>query len=137
MKEPTAPREKGTGKAARRVSHRRELAVVTLAAVASVSGVGGLLAAGQHATSTPAASVGTPASSAITAPAQPKTDQGTLAVAQAPRWGDDGDAADGDGQAAFQPANNVELVRRNANVAQSSTSNSSPATVSQGSAPVR
>ena len=34
---------------ARRVSQRRELAVVTLAAVASISGVGGLLAASQHA----------------------------------------------------------------------------------------
>ena len=33
----------------RRVSQRRELAVVTLAAVASISGVGGLLAASQHA----------------------------------------------------------------------------------------
>lgn len=40
-----------SNKKPRRVSQRRELAVVTLATVASISGVGGLLAAHQYATS--------------------------------------------------------------------------------------
>ena len=39
------PRKKGSGKKTRRVSQRRELAIVTLGVVASITGLGGVLAA--------------------------------------------------------------------------------------------
>ena len=133
MKESTL-RNKDTGKA-RRVSPRQELAVVTLAAVASISGVAGLLTASQHA-STPVESGSASASRAITAPAPLKTHQRSLAAAQPSFRGDGGEVADDNGRAVFQPARKAKLVRRNTNVASSPTSHASPATVSQGSAPL-
>ena len=68
MKE-SMPHNWSTGKA-RRVSHQRELAVVTLAAVASISGVGGLLAVGKQA-SAPIQSASV-SRSTLTSPAQPR-----------------------------------------------------------------
>ena len=132
----SAPSEKGAGKT-RRVSHRRELAVVTLAAVASISGVGGLLAAGQQG-SLPVESANAPASSTITPPTQPKTHQRTLAVTQASYHDDEGDEVEGfdDGQAIVRPASKAKHARRDARVAWSSTSHAAPSAVSQGSAPV-
>jgi hypothetical protein len=126
MKE-SSPRKDGTGKA-RRVSPRRELAVVTIAAVASISGVGGLLAAGQH---TPVQSA-----SAVTNPAQPRPAQESLSVTQASYRGDDGEEAGDDGRVILPPAKKVDPGRQGGNLTWSSTAHARPSAVSQGSAPV-
>ena len=110
---------------ARRVSPRRELAVVTIAAVASISGVGGLLAAGQH---TPVQSA-----SAVTNTAQPRPAQRPLSVTQSSYRGEE---AGDDGRVIVRPAKKVDPGRRNGNLAWSSTAHARPSAVSQGSAPV-
>ena len=134
----SAPKKKGPGKGpgkARRVSKGRELAVVTLAAVASISGVGGLLAAGQHA-STP--SQPTSASGgAIASLAQPGHTHKPLALKQASYRGDDGEEAGDEGRVILRPAKRVAPLRQNGNVAGSRASHASPpSTVSRGSVPV-
>ena len=163
MKEST-PRNWSTGKA-RRVSHQRELAVVTLAAVASISGVGGLLAAGQQA-SAPIQSASV-SRNPLTSPAQPRPAHKPLALAhptyrgeggeeagndrhlirkpakkagpgrrrQAIYRGDEGEGASDEGGAILQPAKSVG-PRRNGNFAWSPTRHARPSAVSRGSAPV-
>ena len=125
----STPKRKGAGKAGR-VSKGRELAVVTLAAVASISGVGGLLAAGQH-VSTP----GGPASAsggAVASLAQPRHAHKPLALRQASFRDDEGGGDDG--QFILRPAKRVAPLRQNGNVAPSHAS--PPSAVSRGSAPV-
>jgi hypothetical protein len=128
----STPKKKGVGKAGR-VSKGRELAVVTLAAVASISGVGGLLAAGQH-VSTP----GGPASAsggAVASLAQPRHAHKPLALRQASFRGDEGEEGGGDdGQFILRPAKKVVPLRQNGNVAPSHAN--PPSAVSRGSAPV-
>jgi hypothetical protein len=134
----STPKKKGAGKAGR-VSKGRELAVVTLAAVASISGVGGLLAAGQHA-STPSGPAG--ASGGATASlAQPGHAHKPLALKQASYRGEDGedgeDAGGDDGRVVLRPAKKAGPVRQSGNVAGSRAGHASPpSAVSQGSAPV-
>ena len=126
------PKARKEGKA-RRVSPRRELAVVTLAAVASISGVGGLLA-GQH-LSAPVQ----PASAARTAsasPAQPRPTKKPITFERASYRGEDRGEADDDGVVIFQPANRARLVRHNGTAAHTPTPSTRPSAVSQGSAPV-
>ena len=163
MKEST-PRNWSTGKAPR-VSHQRELAVVTLAAVASISGVGGLLAASQQASALiQSASV---SRSTLTSPAQPRLAHKPLALTQ-PTYrdeggeeagnarqvirkpakklgpgrrrqalykGDDGEATSDEGGGILQPAKKVG-PRRNGNFTLSPPRHARPSAVSQGSAPV-
>lgn len=122
------PRKEGK---ARRVSQRRELAVVTLAAVASISGVGGLLAASQHAGAPVQPSSAPTAKGALTSPAHRP-----LALAQASYRGDDREEAGDDGGVVFRPANGVGTARHNGNAAHTPASHARPSTVSRGSAPV-
>ena len=163
MKEPTS-RNWSTGKA-RRVSHQRELAVVTLAAVASISGVGGLLAAGKQ-TSAPMQSASV-SRSPLTSPAQPRPANRPLALGQpsykgeggegagddgqvvrrsakkygtgrrgqALYGGNDGEEAGDDGGATLQPAKKAG-PRRNGNFTWSPPRHARPSAVSRGSAPV-
>jgi hypothetical protein len=117
----------------RRVSPRRELAVVTLAAVASISGVGGLLA-GQH-LSAPVQ----PASAAratLASPEQPRPTKKPIALKQASYRGEDGVEADDDGVVVFQPANRARPMRHNGTAAHTPVQSTRPSAVSQGSAPV-
>lgn len=105
-------RAKARKPARRRVSHRRELAVVTFAAVASIAGVGGFLAAHQPVT---------------------HTSQPAPVVQQAPAvqtvWrGDDGAGDDG-GKAFVQQAQGTSPSF-------SSGSHAAPSAVSQGSVPI-
>jgi hypothetical protein len=101
----------GSGRAGtrRRVSHRRELAVVTFAAVASIAGVGGFLAAHQPVTHT----------------SQP-------AVQQAPAiqtaWRTDDGGGDDGGQVLVRQAQGTSPSF-------SSGSHAAPSAVSQGSVP--
>jgi hypothetical protein len=108
VKEPK-PRDWSTGKA-RGVSHQRELAVVALAAVASISGVGGLLAVGKQ-TSAPMQ----PASasrSPLTSPAQPRSAHKPLALTQPTYKGEGGEEAGDDGQLVRRPAKKFAPERR-------------------------
>jgi hypothetical protein len=125
-------RRKGGTAKAQRVSHRRELAVVTIAAVASISGVGGLLAAGQNTPVWPA----NVSRSALTSSEQPGQAQRPLSVTRASYRGDDGEEAGDDGRVILRPANKVDPGRHNGNLAWSHTSHARPSAVSQGSAPV-
>ena len=124
------PRKEGTGKA-QRVSQRRELAVVTLAAVASISGVGGLLAAGQHTSVQPASVPGR----AITSTAQRGPAHRPPALSQASYRDDDGEEA-GDDEVLLRPAKRTDTGRHSGNVAWSPATHARPSAVSQGSAPV-
>lgn len=164
MKDST-PRDWSTGRA-RRVSHQRELAGVTLAAVASISGVGGLLAVGKQANApTQSASVsrGTLTSpappgpahkpQALTQPAfrdeggeetgkdgqlirKPAKKFGPGRRRQAIYKGDDGEEASDERGAILQPARSGG-PRRNCNLfAWSPTRHARPSAVSRGSAPV-
>ncbi len=129
----STPKKKGAGKAGR-VSHRRELAVVTLTAVASISGVGGLLAAGQHAS--PPGQPASASSSALANQAQPRHARNALALQRVSYRGDDGEEAGDDGRAILRPAKTVNPVRQSGNVAVSRAPHARPSAVSQGSAPV-
>jgi hypothetical protein len=163
MKKST-PRNWSTGKA-RRVSHQRELAVVTLAAVASISGVGGLLAVGKQA-SAPVRSASV-SRSPLPGPAQPRPAHKPLALRQptykgeggegarddgqvirrparkfgpggrrqAVYGGDDGEEAGDEGGAILQPAKKAH-PRRNGNFTWSPPRHTRPSAVSRGSAPV-
>jgi hypothetical protein len=125
----STPKRKGAGKAGR-VSKGRELVVVTLAAVASISGVGGLLAAGQHVSTS-----GGPASAsggAVASLVQPRHAHKPLALRQASFRDDEGGGDDG--QFILRPAKRVAPLRQNGNVAPSHAS--PPSAVSRGSAPV-
>jgi hypothetical protein len=126
-----APKKKRAGKA-RRVSKGRELAVVTLAAVASISGVGGLLAAGQHAgtPSQPASTSG----GAVANLTQPGHAHKPLALKQASYRDDDGEEAGDEGRVILRAAKKVAPLRQNGNVAPSHVS--PPSAVSRGSVPV-
>ena len=125
------PRNEGRGKA-QRVSQRRELAVVTLAAVASISGVGGLLAVGQH-TSDQLASA---PRSAVASPAQPRSTHRPLTLTQASYRGEDGEEVGDDDGVILRSAKRTDTGRRSGNVAWSPTTGAHPSAVSQGSAPV-
>jgi hypothetical protein len=116
---------------ARRVSQRRELAVVTLAAVASISGVGGLLAASQH-----AGAPVQPASAPTTKGALTSPVHRPLALAPASYRSDDREEAGDDGGVVFRPANGVGTARHNGNTAHTPAPHARPSTVSRGSAPV-
>lgn len=106
----------GSPKPARkRVSHRKELAVVTLAAVASIAGVGGFLAAHQ-----PVTQNSQPASTVQSVQRTP--------VVQTTWHGDDGERDDG-GQAFVQRA-------QGASSSFSTHSHAAPSAVSQGSVAV-
>jgi len=132
MDGPKARKEGKEGKA-RRVSPRRELAVVTLAAVASISGVGGLLA-GQH-LSAPVQ----PASVARTAsanPAQTRHTKQPIALQRASYRGEDRGEADEDEGVIFQPTNRARPVRHNGTAAHTPAPSTRHAAVSTGSAPV-
>jgi hypothetical protein len=162
VKEPK-PRDWSTGKA-RGVSHQRELAVVALAAVASISGVGGLLAVGKQA-SAPIQSASV-SRSPLTSPAQPRPAHKPLALRQPTYKGEGGEGARDDGQvirrparkfgpggrrqavyggddgeeasnegAILQPAKKAD-PRRNGNFTWSPTRHARPSAVSRGSAPV-
>lgn len=115
----------------RRVSQRRELAVVTLAAVASISGVGGLLAASQH-----AGALVQPASAPTTKGALTSPAHRPLALAPASYRSDDREEAGDDGGAIFRPANGVGTARHNGNAAHTPAPHARPSTVSRGSAPL-
>ena len=123
-------------KSKKRVSHRKELAVVTLAMVASISGVGGLLAVNQPASSQLTATVGSAAKPTITAHTQQDT-SGKEHVRLIPSsWrGDDGREIDddGDGYAVVRPARVHEVS--NAAPSFSPRLHKSPSAVSQGSPP--
>lgn len=111
--ENSTPRNWSTGKT-RRVSHQRELAVVTLAAVASISGVGGLLAVRQQASApasapVPSASV---SRSTLTSPAQPRPANRPLALTQPTFRGGDGEVAGKDGQLIRKTAGQADPGRR-------------------------
>ena len=112
----------------RRVSPRRELAAVSLAAVASISGVGGLLAAGQH--------TGAPTQPAGVSTAKDASAHKPLALAPTSfkgRGEEDGD----DGGTVFHAANRATRpVRRKANVSRTPAQPAHHSTVSRGSAPV-
>ena len=115
---------------ARRVSQRGELAVITLAAVASISGVGGLLAASQHAGAPVQPASAPSAKGALTSPAHRP-----LALAPASYRGDREEAGD-DGGVVFRPANGFVTARHNGNAAHTPAPHARPSTVSRGSAPV-
>jgi hypothetical protein len=126
------PKARKEGKA-RRVSPRRELAVVTLAAVASISGVGGLLA-GQH-LSAPVQ----PASVARTAsanPAQTRPSKQPISLQRASYRGEDRGEADEDGGIVFQSANKTRPVRHSGTAAHTPAPSTRHSAVSTGSAPV-
>jgi hypothetical protein len=115
----------------RRVSQRRELAVVTLAAVASISGVGGLLAASQPAGAPIQPASAPTAKGALTSPAHR-----ALALTPASYRSDDREEAGDDGGVVFRPANGVGTARHNGNAAHTPAPHARPSTVSRGSAPL-
>ena len=126
------PKARKEGKA-RRVSPRRELAVVTLAAVASISGVGGLLAG--HHLSAPVQPANT-ARAAFASPEQPRPTKKPIALEQASYRDEDRGEADDDGVVVFQPANRTTPVRHNGPAAHTPAPSTRPSAVSQGSTPV-
>jgi hypothetical protein len=103
------PRNWSTGKA-RRVSHQRELAVVTLAMVASISGVGGLLAVGKQA-SAPIQSASV-SRSTLTNPAQQGPAHQPLALTQPTYKGEGGEGVGNDRQVIGGPAKKFGPGRR-------------------------
>jgi hypothetical protein len=116
-----------------RVSHRKELAVVTLAMVASISGVGGLLAANQPTSSQPTQTTGAPNRPAIATAAR-RGGAGRRPVRLVPSaWrSDDGRESDDGGGGAIQRPAKVHRVRK-AVPAFSAHSRQAPSAVSQGS----
>jgi hypothetical protein len=133
MKDPNTQPE--LPKPKKRVSHRKELAVVTLAMVASISGVGGLLAANQSAYSQTASSASKPA---VSAPARHDGAGGKHLRFLRASWRDDdgrevGD--DGSGYAVVGPVKRHQAS--NGAPSFSPRLHRSPSAVSQGSPPVR
>lgn len=122
----------------RRVSHRKELAVVTLAMVASISGVGGLLASGQQ--STPQA--GQPvaaterASAATSASPSGTTDKVGTVAPTSQREDDDGEINDDVGKHAVLRSAKAKPAQNGA-PSWSATSQTPAPAVSQGSPPIR
>lgn len=113
----------------RRVSHRKELAVVTLAMVASISGVGGLLAGSQQGNSQAAGASERPT---VAAPASPSGTGDRLGmVANASQPGDD----DAGGHAVLRADKGKHTP--NSTPSWSANSQRPAAAVSQGSPPLR
>lgn len=131
MREPETRKKRAANE--RRVSHRRELAVVTLAAVASISGVGGLLAVNPPASQS-AQPAGAREQPALAAPARPddQTDGLLPTSSNGGYRGDDEYYEDDEGeQAAVQPAST--LPTRKAAPSWSAPSQAPASAVSQGS----
>ena len=119
-----------------RVSHRKELAVVTLAMVASISGVGGLLAAQQPTSSQPTQTAGAPDRPAVVRAARPGGAGRRPVRLEPSSWrGDDGREIDeGDGRSTLLPAKTHRV--RGAIPTFSARSHQAPSAVSRGSSPL-
>ena len=125
--------KRSIGKAGR-VSPRRELAVVTLAAVASISGVGGLLAAGQHAGTQARPTNGS--LSTVSSPIRPKQEHRQIAVAPTSSTGGYREEIDDDGENLVGPADRIGKAPQNVTAARAPARHARYSAVSQGSAPV-
>lgn len=123
-------RESGKRKSRPRVSHRKELAVVTLAMIASVSGVGGLLASNHLATANTAQATNTGQHAAKSSPA--RTDGWDHTKIVPASWHGRGERDDEEGRHA--PARQVKARPvQHTSPSFALRSNTSASTVSQGS----
>ena len=134
MKDPESQAKKPES---RRVSHRKELAVVTLAMVASISGVGGLLVSGQQGTPQAVQPAATERAGAAS-PASPSgtTDKPGTIPLTSQRGDDDGEIDDDEGRHVVLRSAKAKPTQ-NETPSWSAPSQTPAPAASQGSAPIR